>query len=296
MARKDLLKGLMPSSTEGQEASASPQKRPMRGAVGAVGQSLASLQARALIEVRPDLIDDAGIPERMEAGADIDSLADSIRDYGQQVPVMLRHSPSTEGRYEVVYGRRRVAALKLLDEPVRAFVREMSDRDLIVAQGQENSARRDLSFIEKARFAKSMEDMGFDRKVICDALSTDKTILSRMLAVIDSVPADLIEAIGPAPAAGRDRWRTLADRVKGRPLPQLLKAAKGDDSDARFSSVLAMLASPRPEAEPLKVDGEQIGRIRRGKSRMSLEISPEFGDWLAENIDRLHRDWKDSRD
>lgn len=296
MARKDLLKGLMPSLPEGQDAPPTHQKRPMRGAVGAVGQSLASLQARALIEVKPDLIDDAGIPERMEASADIEALAESIRDYGQQVPVMLRHSPSTEGRYEVVYGRRRVAALKLLDEPVRAFVRDVSDRDLIVAQGQENSARRDLSFVEKARFARSMEEMGFERKVICDALSTDKTILSRMLAVIDSVPAELIDAIDPAPTAGRDRWRTLADRAKGRPLPQLLKAAKGDDSDARFSAVLAILTSPRPEAVPLKADGEQIGRLRRGKSKASLEIAPEFGDWLAENIDRLHRDWKDSRD
>ena len=40
-----------------------------------------------------------------------------------------------------------------LSRKVRAVVKEMKDREHVIAQGQENSARANLSFIEKALFA-----------------------------------------------------------------------------------------------------------------------------------------------
>ncbi|MFN6977363.1 MAG: plasmid partitioning protein RepB, partial [Gemmobacter sp.] len=213
MARKDLLKDLIAGA--GDAPAAAPAPRMTRGAIGAVSQSIADLRSRALIDVPADLIDGAGLADRMEPEAGLDELAESIRLHGQQVPVMLRHSPNYEGRYEVVYGRRRVAALRRLGLPVRAMVRDLGDRALIVAQGQENTARRDLSFIEKARFAAQMVRMGFDRQVICEALSIDKTVASRMLAVIDALPEAVLQAIGPAPGVGRDRWLALAGRARG---------------------------------------------------------------------------------
>jgi ParB family chromosome partitioning protein len=280
----------------GTDAPPAPPPRTSRGAIGAVSRSIAELRTRALVEVPADMIDDAGLPERMEAEAGIEALAESIRAYGQQVPVMLRHSPNIEGRYEVVYGRRRVAALKRLGLPVRALLRELTDRELIVAQGQENSARRDLSFIEKARFARAMERMAFERKVICDALSIDKTVLSRMLSVIEAVPDAAVRAIGPAPSAGRDRWMALAARARGRPEAELVAAAQGPDSDARFQALFAALATPRAATvQPLTVAGAEIGRLRRGRTRATLDLAPGFADWLAENIERLHRDWQDRK-
>ena len=200
MARKDLLKGLMEAPAA--KADSGPPPRFERGAIGAVSKSINDLRSRAIIDVSPDLIDNAGLKDRLDA--DAEGLADliaSIRDYGQQVPVLLRHNPHQEGRYEVVYGRRRVAALKALNQPVKALLRQLNDRELIVAQGQENSARKDLSFIEKASFAAQMVRLGFDRKVVCDALSIDKTVISRMLTVTDAVPEAVILAIGSAPSA-----------------------------------------------------------------------------------------------
>jgi ParB family chromosome partitioning protein len=161
------------------------------------------------------MIDAAGLEDRLGEDAEHTALMTSLQEYGQQVPVLLRHSPNHEGRYEVVYGRRRVAALRKLNLPVRAMIRDLPDRDLIIAQGQENSARKDLSFIEKVNFARQMRDMGFERKVICDALHQDETVISRMLKVADSVPEEVIRAIGDAPKAGRDRWGVLAKRIEG---------------------------------------------------------------------------------
>lgn len=298
MARKDLLKDLM-SAGNAPTGDRVAAPRMTKGAIGAVSQSIADLQARALTDVPADLIDDAGISDRLDDDQDgIAALAESIRVYGQQVPVLLRHSPNTEGRYEVVYGRRRVRALRRLGLPVRAMLRDLSDRDLILAQGQENTARKELSFIEKATFARQMAALGFERKVICDALHMDKTLLSRMLSVADAVPERLVRAIGAAPSAGRDRWLALVRRAEGRPLNDLVALARGDTSDARFLAVFDALAQPRKPPAPstlIGAGGVALGRVKRGKGRAVLDLSgegAEFADWLMQNIEELHRDWR----
>ena len=67
------------------------------------------------------------------------------------------------------------------------MVRQLSDRELVVAQGQENSARADLSFIERARFALHLEVAGYDRETIISALSVDKTTVSRLISVASQI-------------------------------------------------------------------------------------------------------------
>lgn len=249
----------------------------------------------------------AGVSDRLDDDTEgIAALAESIRQYGQQVPVMLRQLPNHEGRYDVICGRRRVAALKLLGQPVRAMIRNLDDRDLILAQGQENAARKDLSFIKKALFAQTMEEQGFDRKTICDALHIDKTVVSRMLQVAQvaqAVPAKLIHAIGAAPAAGRDRWLALAQRVRGRRVAELVKTAQSPDSDARFQAVFAAAgqpaASPVPQTAPVTgCDGAALGQVKRGRKTVSIELSQEnaaFADWLLNRMQELHRDWHATR-
>lgn len=309
MARKDLLKGLMNAGDPPSPAGVSPGQpilRPGRGAIGAVSQSIADLRSRSVIDVPPDMIDNAGIRDRLDDDAEgIAALAESIRDYGQQVPVLLRHSPNYEGRYEVVYGRRRVSALKLLGQPVKAMIRNLNDRELVIAQGQENTARKDLSFIEKVNFARAMRDEGFDRKIICDALQIDKTLISRMLSIADAVPLPLMRAIGTAPGIGRDRWSALATRLKGRRIEDVLPLAEGATSDMRFEAVLASLTQRSPSPAPDKIplngsSGERLGAVSRNNRATMLTIDSsrhaKFADWLIENMDEIHRSWLSGRE
>lgn len=297
MARKDLLKGLMEAPAPLADTAAPPRYE--RGAIGAVSKSINDLRNRAIIDVPAELIDDAGLRDRLDEDPEgLAELIASIRDYGQQVPVLLRRS-ADEGRYEVVYGRRRVAALKALNLPVKAMLRQLTDQELIVAQGQENSARKDLSFIEKASFAAQMVEMSFERKVICDALSIDKTVISRMLTVMDAVPAAVIRAIGSAPSAGRDRWLALAKLAEGRDPAELIAAATGARSDARFEAVLAAIQAPKPAAiapRPLAgANGAALGQARKAKGKTVIELTGEgraFADWLIDHMTELHRDWQ----
>ena len=57
---------------------------------------------------------------------------------------------------------------------MKAIVRALSDDELIIAQGVENSAREDLSFIERAVFALRLETAGRNRVVIQQALAIDR--------------------------------------------------------------------------------------------------------------------------
>jgi len=118
----------------------------------------------------------------------------------------------------------------------------------VLAQGQQNAARTDLTFIEKANFARQMRDAGYDRKVICDALAMDKTLISRLLSVGYRVPLRLVEAIASAPGVGRDRWLVLADKAGD---GDLVNHAQGESSDARFEAVMQVLRPPkRPPPQP----------------------------------------------
>ncbi|RCW78913.1 plasmid partitioning protein RepB [Paracoccus lutimaris] len=299
MARKNLLQGLMSQAPAEPEDTANALPRYERGAIGAVSKSIDDLKRRAIIDVLPDMIDNAGLKDRLDEDPEgLAVLTESIREYGQQVPVLLRHSPNSEGRYDVVYGRRRVAALKALRQPVKAMVRTLDDRELVIAQGQENSARKDLSFIEKALFAQQMVKAGYERKIVCDALSIDKTVISRMLTVAESLPHRLILEIGSAPSVGRDRWLTLVQRARGADLAALQRSAQGAGSDQRFEAVFAAAAPARPASKgPRKLTGdggETLGEARAAKNKLVIELSGqgrEFGDWLADHLHEVHRNW-----
>ena len=328
MGRKNLLADLVDEEltavNSGSGPLASLQKIPTpvtlgaRGAVGAMSRSLELISvereaAKALsqqiasgqsvIEIDTVLIDPSIVPDRMQYGDEHHAaLVESIRANGQLVPVLLRPHPASAGRFQVAYGHRRVRALRELGRHVRAVVRELSDDELVVAQGKENSDREDLSFIERASFAATLEDRGFGRETIMAALSVDKTELSRLISVSRAIPKQIVDAIGPAPKTGRRRWMELAERLAPRgadkraieatETPKFLVAS----SDDRFALLLAGL-SPRKARSPRPTiwtgaDGKKVARIERGAERLTLSFdekaAPNFGDFLIERLPELY--------
>ena len=309
MGRKNLLKNLMNAEVETKSAKPS-RLRPTGGAIGAVSQSIAELKARSIEEIDASLIDPGGLQDRLERDeADHAALVAAIRDYGQQVPVLVRPHPDDDGRYQVVYGRRRVAALLDLGLPVKAMIRDLDDREAVMAQGQENSARRDLSFIEKVNFARQMRDAGYDRKVICDALDIDKTLVSRMLSIANRVPLEVIEVIGSAPSFGRDRWIAMAGLIEASEweVDAMVALADGETSDLRFERLVQALSlrgrrekeaerATRPAPRRLMTDqGRKLGEAKVDEKKTTLTFAAKdaagFETWLVENIDRIHREW-----
>lgn len=266
-----------------------------RGAIGAVTRSIEQMRANGILDLAPEAIDASSISDRLEQTAeDQRALVESIREHGQQVPILVRPHPEREGRYQIVYGRRRLRALAELGRPVRAVVRPLSDRQLVVAQGQENSARTDLSFIERALFAAKLERAGHDRETIMAALSVDKTTLSRLISTAGRVPSSLVEAIGPAPRAGRDRWIELAARLEVAGRLERVEEVVGKagfaarPSDERFAAVFSAGGAPSPRvARPRLVragDGTPIARLREEATHLTVTIDKRTNGEFASHL------------
>lgn len=322
MARKNLLDGLLgapseklpagnsPASANNVAPSPSPPPLSHSGAIGSVTRSIEALkneaqEARALrhqieagqavVEIEPSRIVSSMIADRLSNGGEsLQALVDSIRESGQQVPVLLRPHPNESDLYQVAYGHRRVLAARELGRSVRAVIRPMSDAELVVAQGQENSARTDLSFIERALFATRLEEAGFDRTTIMAALAIDKTALSKLIAVARRVPVDVIEAVGPAPKAGRDRWLQLAERLQSardhERARALLTSFSGADvpSDERFQQLFLSL-SQAPEPKAIEWVIPQV--VRERGSALEIEDG-DFRAFLRARLGDLYREFR----
>ncbi|MGE3993443.1 plasmid partitioning protein RepB [Pseudorhodoplanes sp.] len=325
MSRRDALNSLFLGKPAQASPATSPAKNPERvrtGAIGAMGTSLQELTqgARAaarlheqllasdhVVALDVSLIDPSPIADRLPADLDpgFDQLVASIEQNGQQVPILVRPSPSVEGRYQIAYGRRRLRALVQLGQPVKAIVRELSDDEVVVAQGRENLDRADLSFIERALFAKRLEDAGYERSVIMSALSTDKADLSRYIAIARRVPEELAKQIGPAVKAGRARWSALVEA-----LAKPKAAAKVDDmlasdqfrsadSDTRFTLVFGAVAPSVERSVKGETwstpEGRRAARVERRGTQTAITFDekrvPEFAAFVAERLDALYAEF-----
>lgn len=239
------------------------------------------------LEIAPELVDPSPFPDRLpdDDQTEFERFRVSMEEDGQKVPVQVRRHPSLEGRYQLVYGHRRLRAARELNRPLKAFVVEASDHDLLLAQGLENSARQDLSWIEKASFAARMERAGIKARDIRTALQVDDAELARFRSVLSSLGDEIPALIGRAPKIGRPRWTALAARIAETPdgiqqLVKILAAAKDVSSNERFALCLKALAErrePRPSpALPLeRNDGTSFGRVLFSPKAIQIEIAEE---------------------
>lgn len=321
MARKDLLKSVMAGSAE-QPKDSGRSGYAMRGASKSMKVSIDNLaenskrllEGETIVEIDPQLIDVSFVSDRLsDDDVAFDELKASIAAGRQDTPVLLRPHPEADGRYMIVFGHRRVRVASALGRKVRAVVKPMDDVAHILAQGQENTARADLSFIEKALFAKSLLDMGQAKDVIQSALTIDGTLLSRMLSVAQNVPRHVIEQIGPAKQIGRDRWEDFKKLASEPSNYKILKRAlefdgfQNLDSDARFEFLHSKLAEAgrapkrrKTRATPKKRTwtagkGRIKGVIGRSGKAFSISLtaqdSTEFGDFLSGRLDQLYSEF-----
>jgi ParB family chromosome partitioning protein len=318
MARKNLFAGLgaveLPAGNLRESVSpstdltvASANFGGARGAIGAVTRSIEQLKANSIQELATDLVDPSFISDRI--GVDAESYAEllaSMREHGQQAPILVRPHPEIDGRFQVAYGHRRLRAAKELERPIKAVIKRLSDIELVIAQGQENHVRTDLSFIERARFAASLENKGFDRPTIMAALSVDKTGLSRLISSAEKIPSEILDAIGAAPKTGRDRWVSLASQLE---QPLALDAVRAlinqrdffdRTSDERFEAVLEATiikkrATASKRSQPstwVAPDGKAVARYHDDKKQFTVAIdkksAPDFGAFLLDRLPEIY--------
>ncbi|CDZ41715.1 Plasmid partitioning protein RepB [Neorhizobium galegae bv. officinalis] len=322
MARKNPFMNVM--SEEAPDNSKAILEYTNKGASKSLIHSLDEMAAQAdrflegetVVELDPAIIDGSFVRDRLEDDeADFDELLSAIRDRGQDTPILVRPHPSATGRYMVVFGHRRLRAAKALERKVRTVVKDLKDQDHLVAQGQENSARANLSFIEKAMFATEIARRQFDgdNAIVLSALSIDRATLSKMLAV-STIPKVVLDAVGAAKGIGRDRWYELKSLLE---RPSTLQKAldfietadfKEMGSDDRFNALLAFVKTIGKQARPkamrthkwssedkavladIKADGKTYTFALKARDAVG------FGDFIADKLGDLYQAYRNKLD
>ncbi|MBX5172516.1 plasmid partitioning protein RepB [Rhizobium sp. NZLR1b] len=313
MARKNLLEGLGDMPDEG----AGAPNYPMRGAGRSLVRSLDELakqaekflEGEAVVDLDPDVVDVSFVKDRLsEDDEEFRALVEAIRARGQDTPILVRPHGKIDGRYQVVFGHRRLRAARQLGRNVRAVVKAIDDRTHVIAQGQENSARANLTFIERALFASRLEERGYDREVISTALAANAASISKMITVMDRISPEVVQAIGAAPGIGRERWVELSLLAgKSANAADIAKILEDDDflgspSDKRFEALYTAL---NKSARPVKKTQAAAGKVKwqprdkavqaemknDGKAfslSMKARNAGRFGKFLSSRLDVLY--------
>nr|WP_281722381.1 plasmid partitioning protein RepB [Nitrosomonas nitrosa] len=332
MARKGLLSSIIDdefTAVNSESSALRPDRPASKSAFGMMSRAAEQMASRidaaeelerrllagqSIIEVDPDLIDDSFVDDRMEESREnIQDLIDSFRERGQDSPILIRPHRHASGRFETIFGHRRKRAAKATGKNVRAVIRELSDREHVIAQGQENAARADLSFIERAMFAQTLAERDFDNQTIMTALGVNKTVLSKMQAVTTQIAPALIRAIGPARNVGRDRWYELSVCLRDTARHDVAVAIAehqdfaAADSDERFELLYTQLAnSPSHHSSAPQTHGPGANwepgdcslRVTTKSRKNSVTIALQrpdgirFGNWISQNLDTLYVEFR----
>ncbi|WP_299870182.1 plasmid partitioning protein RepB [uncultured Roseobacter sp.] len=302
---------------------------PMMSSNRALRSARDAVDAHHVWELDPATVTDDRMADRLNP-ADVHDLRDAIEANGQTVPILVRRHPSDADQYLLVYGRRRLEAIRGSDKvaKVRALVANLDEDAALRAQISENMARRDLSYIEKALFAQELVKSGFGtQSQVAEVLTVTKSAISMALAVVDMVGTDLARAIGPAHGIGRPKWEALGKAIEETSADQgkLTRLANEAHDKAAVAmvveesgpfedpSVLAFEAvakavgkSARTEAKPpsparsssfaLKLAGRRGGSVKRTAKGLSISLeNGAFADWVEaeaqELIEELHGRW-----
>jgi ParB family chromosome partitioning protein len=213
---------------------------------------------------------------------------ESFSQYGQLVPVLgrqLRGDP--EHDVELIFGARRLFVAQSLNCPLSVELRDIPDRDAIVAMDIENRQRKDVSPYERGRsFARWLQAGYFDAQdELARALNVSSSVVSRLLKLA-RLPAAIVEAF-ESPAEICETWGTslmdaLADSPRRQCIFQEARSIAGLAARpparvvyTRLMAATAMGRKPRPRShdEIVKCDnGRPLFRIRQQRDSIAFVL------------------------
>jgi len=306
---------------------------PVAGSMMSSNRALRSardaVDAHHVWELDPAEIEDERYSDRLDP-KDVHDLRASIEQNGQTVPILVRRHPTDGNRYLLVYGRRRLEAIRASDKvsKVRALIANLDDTAAVRAQVSENTGRRDLSYIERALFAQELLASGFGSQAqIAEVLNVTRSAVSMSISVAKAVGTALAQAIGPAHGVGRPRWEALTKelpdsgvrhdelcqvaldvRAKAAAREQIDDEPQADPSLAAFEAVARHMKKiagptrgkkPRPKPRALMIDGTPVGAIKRSNRAVQLDlmdVDDAFAEWLDAHaqyvLEELHDRWR----
>ncbi|MET0660525.1 MAG: ParB/RepB/Spo0J family partition protein [Steroidobacteraceae bacterium] len=197
---------------------------------------------------------------------------ESIEKHGQLVPALGRRLRGEPGySVEVIYGARRLFVARHLNQPLLIELRDLSDRDALIAMDVENRLRLDISAYERAfSYARWLREGHFkSQDELAHALQMSAAHVSRSLRLA-SLPREIVAAFGSG-AEICEEW--------GVELAQLLKESQQEQKLLRAAQRIAAL-SQRPPAQEIYETLRATGGAPRASTTRERVVKDDQGTTL----------------
>lgn len=216
---------------------------------------------------------------------------DSFCKHGQVVPALgrqLRGDPDYD--IELIYGARRLFVARHLNKPLLVDVREMSDREAIIAMDIENRQRTDVSPYERGlSYTRWLRSGHFgSQEEIARSLKISATRVSRLLRMA-KLPSVVLGAFASplevCEAWGLDIMDALEDPQRRQRTIETARAIGEMDPRPQAQQVYRQLLSasapgrkikPAARVEVVRNDeGTPLFRVRQLRTSVALELPCE---------------------
>jgi ParB family chromosome partitioning protein len=140
-------------------------------------------------------------PRRNFQEAELEELAESIRQQGLIQPVVVR--ASNDDSYEILAGERRWRACMLVGmETINAIVKDVDDQAALAISLIENIQRENLNPIEEAEgYQKLINDFGLKQSIVGQLVGKSRSRISRLLSLLN-LPTSARELISDGELSG----------------------------------------------------------------------------------------------
>ena len=285
---------------------------------GGLGRNFYEILDDNLLETKKDSVTKLRVadiePRRDQPRKDFDleplqALADSVRDYGVLVPLIVRENPVSAGTYEIIAGERRWRAAKMAGiSEVPVVIMDSDDMKTSEIALIENVQRQDLNPVEEAFAYQALIDrFGLTQEEVAQKVGKNRSTVTNMLRLLE-LPEGALELLKKGDISGGHARALLGldDEAQIVDLAQKIvqkdysvreterivrlfkaNAEKGDDpeeldeSDAQRKVYMKDL-----ERRVMRTLGRKV-RIARVAKKKIIELSYEDDQDLEEIIKRL---------
>ncbi|KAB2876582.1 MAG: ParB/RepB/Spo0J family partition protein [Burkholderiaceae bacterium] len=243
---------------------AAPMRSPKRSIEDEAGAG------RALLVPLDRLIEDPNNPRTEFPEAEIDELADSMREHGILQPLVVSPANAT-GRHRILHGAKRSRAARLAGLSQVPVVVSDAPPDPY-AQAAENQKRHGLTPMDLARLIRRQADAGDSNATIAKLLGIDQTTIAHHLALLD-LPRELSDAM----QSGRcTSPRTLFELKKlHEEQPEQVKALlDGAHQITRgaVNAVRSRVTAPRRELRQAEPQAARLARAEAACARLEAAL------------------------
>jgi len=230
-------------------------------------------------------------PRRQFGEADLVELADSIREKGVLLPILVRPAPGLPGQFQIVAGERRWRAAQRVGlKTLPVIVRELDDLAVLEIAIIENVQRADLNAIEEALGYKALiERFGRTQDAVAQTVGKSRSHVANVLRLL-GLPQEVQDLLASGQLSA-GHARAIASTKDPLRLAQQIVA---EGLSVRAAEALARKTAEGSSPKPV-VKGQARGAVKDADTRalesdlsevLGLEV--EIMDRGGEGEVRLH--------